>query len=251
MCAQYQDRRRLAMSSFISPSPAPNRLGHGITLRATTSTSPRKAMTARKVTTRETHRGQPSILYNSRKKAGAVRQAMTVATRENMRHWPARVTLRSVNAGGMGRRSSAVPIALRSTSAACAWMTEFRAWWRCPRSPRHEVSANSPESAPFRTGRAASIALLVLALCAIAAPRSDPAPAVPALTDRQLAGQRVIQAFAGTMPPPALVRSIGRGEAAGVILFAPNVAGGPAATRALVGRLQAIPARPACGPRCW
>ncbi len=54
----------------------------------------------------------------------------------------------------------------------------------------------------------------------------------------------MIQAFAGTMPPPALLRSIGRGEAAGVILFAPNVAGGPAATRALVRRLQAIPRPP-------
>src|SRR4029079_2121126 len=83
----------------------------------------------------------------------------------------------------------------------------------------------------FRTGRAASLALLVLALCALAPPRSHPSPALPALTDRQLAGQRVIQAFAGTVPPPALVQAIGRGEAAGGILFGPNVAAGAAAPR--------------------
>ena len=66
-------------------------------------------------------------------------------------------------------------------------------------------------------------------------------PARPTL--RQAIGQRFVFPFAGTRPPRALKRRIARGEAAGVILFARNVAG-PAQVRAAVRRLQAI-ARPA------
>ncbi len=68
-----------------------------------------------------------------------------------------------------------------------------------------------------------------------------------ALTPAQLAGQRIVYAFEGTSPPPALVRRIRRGEAGSVILFASN-APTNAAARALVRRLQAIP-RPAAVDR--
>lgn len=71
---------------------------------------------------------------------------------------------------------------------------------------------------------------------------SGPAAAAP-LTDAQLAGQRVIFAFAGTEPPPELVARIERGEAAGVILFGENIPS-VASARRVVTRLQAIP-RPA------
>jgi beta-N-acetylhexosaminidase len=67
---------------------------------------------------------------------------------------------------------------------------------------------------------------------------------VRALTDAQLAGQRLIASFRGTAtPPPALVRRIRRGEVAGVILFSDN-ADTVAAARRLTRRLQRIP-RPA------
>jgi beta-N-acetylhexosaminidase len=39
----------------------------------------------------------------------------------------------------------------------------------------------------------------------------------------QLAGQRIIYAYAGLEPPPALLAAIRAGEAAGVIFFAPNI----------------------------
>jgi beta-N-acetylhexosaminidase len=50
----------------------------------------------------------------------------------------------------------------------------------------------------------------------------------PALLQRlsvsQLAGQRIIYAYRGLTPPSSLLNRISRGEAAGVIFFAPNVA---------------------------
>ena len=60
------------------------------------------------------------------------------------------------------------------------------------------------------------------------------------MTPAQLAGQRIVYAFPGTVPPPSLVARIRRGEAGAVILFASN-APTNAAARALVARLQAIP----------
>ncbi len=68
-----------------------------------------------------------------------------------------------------------------------------------------------------------------------------------ALTDGQLAGQRLIASFRGTStPPPALVRRIRRGEVAGVILFSDN-ADTVSRARRLTRRLQRIP-RPAALP---
>ena len=63
------------------------------------------------------------------------------------------------------------------------------------------------------------------------------------LTPEQLAGQHVIFPFAGRTPPPALLRRIRRGEAAGVIFLGSNL-GTPAQVRALTGRLRAIPRPP-------
>lgn len=74
-------------------------------------------------------------------------------------------------------------------------------------------------------------------------PVRPPAPkpqGVPrGLTPPQLAGQRTIFPFEGTKPPRELVERIGRGEAAGVILFGRNVSS-RAQVAKLTARLQAI-----------
>jgi beta-N-acetylhexosaminidase len=50
-----------------------------------------------------------------------------------------------------------------------------------------------------------------------------PVPQRRAMTLRQAAGQHMVFAYDGLVPPPDLRRRIARGEAAGVILFARNV----------------------------
>ena len=49
--------------------------------------------------------------------------------------------------------------------------------------------------------------------------------ALPTLTARQMAGQRVVYSYRGLTPPPGLLRLIRHGEVAGVIFFADNVSG--------------------------
>jgi beta-N-acetylhexosaminidase len=72
---------------------------------------------------------------------------------------------------------------------------------------------------------------------------TQPGPALPALSTRQLVGQHMVFSYAGATPPAALERRIRAGEAAGVILFGRNIAS-RSRLRATVARLQAIP-RPA------
>ena len=67
-----------------------------------------------------------------------------------------------------------------------------------------------------------------------------PRPAKSTLTLRQMVGQRMVFAYDGLQPPPALRARIRRGEAAGVIVFARNVSS-PAQLRATMRDLQAIP----------
>ena len=43
------------------------------------------------------------------------------------------------------------------------------------------------------------------------------------LSPAQLAGQRIVYAYAGLQPPASLLRAIRAGEAAGVIFFADNI----------------------------
>jgi beta-N-acetylhexosaminidase len=74
-------------------------------------------------------------------------------------------------------------------------------------------------------------------------PLTDPAgaggrpPAIQRLSDAQLAGQRVIYSYPGLTPPPALLRAVRRGEVAGVIFFAGNIAS-PAQLAAVARQLQ-------------
>ena len=87
--------------------------------------------------------------------------------------------------------------------------------------------------------RALGTSLLVLILGSVLAPTA----AARELTPEQLAGQRIVYAFQGPTPPPALLTRIRRGHAGAVILFGGNVQS-ERQVRTLVDRLQAIP-RPA------
>jgi beta-N-acetylhexosaminidase len=53
--------------------------------------------------------------------------------------------------------------------------------------------------------------------------RTSHGPIVTRLSTQQLAGQRIIYAYAGLKPPASLLSAIRAGEAGGVIFFAPNV----------------------------
>ena len=76
------------------------------------------------------------------------------------------------------------------------------------------------------------------------------APATAAdLAPAQLAGQRVVYGFTGTIPPPELEARIRRGEAGAVLLLGGNIAGLDGA-RALTQRLQSIPRPPGWARRC-
>jgi len=68
---------------------------------------------------------------------------------------------------------------------------------------------------------------------------AEPAPVAPGLSAEQLAGQRLVAGFDGEEVPRGLRMMIGRGELAGVILFADNI-GGRGSTGRLIGELQGI-----------
>jgi beta-N-acetylhexosaminidase len=98
-----------------------------------------------------------------------------------------------------------------------------------------------PSSRPWIRTTGALAAIVLLAGCAAAAGSTQssspggshrgaaavasvPAVALPTLTDRQLAGQRVIYSYSGLTPPARLLRRIRHGQAAGVIFFSQNIA---------------------------
>ena len=56
-----------------------------------------------------------------------------------------------------------------------------------------------------------------------AGPRHRALPRLPHLTDRQLAGQRVIYSYSGLTPPAELLAKIRAGQVAGVIFFSGNI----------------------------
>jgi len=82
---------------------------------------------------------------------------------------------------------------------------------------------------------------LVTFLAMVAASAPAPAGSDPAreLSNRQLAGQRIVTGFPGERPPGVLVRMIREGRVAGVVLFASNF-GTEAEARDLIGRLRRI-----------
>jgi beta-N-acetylhexosaminidase len=67
--------------------------------------------------------------------------------------------------------------------------------------------------------------------------RTRHAPIVSRLSAQQLAGQRIIYAYAGLKPPASLLSAIRAGEAGGVIFFAPNVSS-VSQLRGVIAQLQ-------------
>lgn len=67
--------------------------------------------------------------------------------------------------------------------------------------------------------------------------RAAETPALPPLNTDQLAGQRIVYAYAGLRPPASLLGAIRVGEAGGVIFFADNVSS-PGQLHAVIGKLQ-------------
>ena len=62
-------------------------------------------------------------------------------------------------------------------------------------------------------------------------------PLVQRLSLQELAGQRIVYAYAGLRPPPSLLAAIRAGEAGGVIFFAPNISS-TSQLRAVIDELQ-------------
>jgi beta-N-acetylhexosaminidase len=92
-------------------------------------------------------------------------------------------------------------------------------------------------------GLLAGLALAAFAFGVMLSEAPAPTPsAASRLTPRQLAGERIVIGFPGAEPPPAVMRMIGSGDVAGVILFAENFPSRSAGRR-LISDLQAI-ARP-------
>src|SRR5690242_16011785 len=67
--------------------------------------------------------------------------------------------------------------------------------------------------------------------------RTRHASIVTRLSTQQLAGQRIIYAYAGLQPPASLLSAIRAGQAGGVIFFAPNVSS-VAQLRGVIAQLQ-------------
>jgi beta-N-acetylhexosaminidase len=70
-----------------------------------------------------------------------------------------------------------------------------------------------------------------------AARRTSHAPIVERLSAQQLAGERIVYAYAGLKPPASLLSAIRAGEAGGVIFFAPNVSS-VSQLRGVIAQLQ-------------
>lgn len=68
--------------------------------------------------------------------------------------------------------------------------------------------------------------------------RPSARPTAQRLTAQQLAGQRIVYAYAGLQPPASLLGAIRAGEAGGVIFFSNNISG-PGQLRRVIGQLQA------------
>jgi beta-N-acetylhexosaminidase len=99
--------------------------------------------------------------------------------------------------------------------------------------------AGSNRGAQYGLGvAAAAVAFVVSVACT--APVKAPAPELGRkLSNRQLAGQRVIYSYPGLTPPPELFDIIRRGEAGGVIFFGENIdRNNPDQIRGVVEQLQ-------------
>ena len=69
------------------------------------------------------------------------------------------------------------------------------------------------------------------------AARSQARPLVQRLSSQELAGQRIVYAYAGLKPPSSLLAAIRAGEAGGVIFFGPNISSA-SQLRGVIDQLQ-------------
>jgi beta-N-acetylhexosaminidase len=113
---------------------------------------------------------------------------------------------------------------------------------------RHTVATPVPRGRGAATALGALGALTalvaVLAWTALAGPASAASSAGRPLRARaaslsvpELAGERIVYAYSGLRPPTALLSAIRAGEAAGVILFGPNISS-LAQIRSVAAQLQ-------------
>ncbi|MFJ3788925.1 glycoside hydrolase family 3 N-terminal domain-containing protein [Kitasatospora sp. NPDC090091] len=103
---------------------------------------------------------------------------------------------------------------------------------------------------PRRAAHVAALVLLLTALSPVPAPAgtargshrpvppvTEEKPVVPSEDSSRLAGRRIVYSYPGPTPPPALLRAIREGRAAGVILFGENITS-PTQLRAAVEQLR-------------
>jgi len=102
-----------------------------------------------------------------------------------------------------------VAMALAVALAASAIAGRFPLWLRSAPGPAGGSSAPSPGHSGPASGSPS--------------PSKSVGPALPKLSVRQMAGQRVIYSYGGLRPPAELLRLISHGDAAGVIFFSQNV----------------------------
>jgi beta-N-acetylhexosaminidase len=121
-----------------------------------------------------------------------------------------------------------VAMALAVALAASAIAGRFPLWLRS--APSTAAPSGAPSPRPTATPSTPS-------------PSPSPRPALPALSLRQLAGQRVIYSYSGLTPPASLLRLISHGDAAGVIFFSQNVAS-TAQLTSVVAELEKAAASP-------
>ncbi len=107
--------------------------------------------------------------------------------------------------------------ALLGLAVVIGWLTLAHAQVRSPTTPPTRRPARARIRAHDPSHQASSYVKPALA------PPSRRGSQADALSLTELAGERVVYAYSGTVPPPALISAIRAGEAAGVILFAPNI----------------------------
>ncbi len=128
-------------------------------------------------------------------------------------------------------------MALAVALAASAVAGHFPLWLRSGPGPAQASSAPSPRPAGSTSGSPSG------SPSGAPSPSQAPGPALPTLSVRQMAGQRVIYSYGGLTPPAELLRLICHGDAAGVIFFSQNVASAAQLTT-VVAELEQADASP-------
>ncbi len=107
--------------------------------------------------------------------------------------------------------SAIIAIALAIALAASAVAGRFPLWLRSSPGPAAGSSDTPPRPAASGTASPSTV------------PVQSSAPALPAMSLQQMAGQRVIYSYGGLKPPAELLRLISHGDVGGVIFFGQNV----------------------------